>query len=138
MTTLHLISLFLTLPVILYADHMGFNYMTGRTQTVSARAARISHWLVTLGLLLLIGTGIALTIPSWEYLLANPYFYVKMAFVATLFVNGIAIGATLSLATITPFAQLPAEQKRLLIISGALSGISWLATILLGFFAMWQ
>lgn len=132
--TLHLVSLIVTAPVILFADHMGFQYLTGRVQTLSKTKVLWAHRLVTIGLLLLIGTGIVITIPVWAIVLENPYFYAKLAFVTTLALNGYFIEKLMHKATTTPFAQLAPEEKRVLLVSGAVSGGSWVATVLIAFF----
>jgi cation transport ATPase len=95
-----------------------------------------AHRLVTIGLLLLIATGIALTVPVWAILFENPYFYAKLAFVTTLALNGYFIEKLMKKATITPFAQLTADEKRVLLISGAVSGASWVATVFIAFFRL--
>jgi cation transport ATPase len=136
LATLHLASLIITVPVILFADHMGFQYFTGRVQTLNATKVMWAHRLVTIGLLLLIITGVALTVPVWAILLENPYFYAKLAFVATLALNGYFIEKLMKKATTTPFAQLTADEKRVLLISGAVSGVSWVATVFIAFFRL--
>jgi cation transport ATPase len=136
LATLHLVSLIITVPVILFADHMGFQYFTGRVQTLNATKVMWAHRLVTIGLLLLIATGIALTVPVWAILFENPYFYAKLAFVTTLALNGYFIEKLMKKATITPFAQLTADEKRVLLISGAVSGASWVATVFIAFFRL--
>lgn len=136
LTTLHLISLIVTAPVILYADHMGFQYLTGRVQTIGARKVEWTHRLVTDGIILLIVTGVLITIPMWAIMLENPLFYAKLAFVATLVLNGLFIGQLMNKATATPFANLSAEEKRFLLVSGAVSAAGWVATILIGFFGL--
>ncbi len=136
MTTLHLIALILTIPAIMYADHIGFKYFTGKIQTVNYRKVQIAHWFVTGGLILLIITGVIITIPMWAVMFENPFFYAKLAFVVTLFLNGIFIGSLMKKATIIPFARLSKDEKKALIVSGALSGISWTASILIGFLGL--
>lgn len=135
-TTLHLISFIITVPVILYADHIGFQYFTGKIETVNYKKIQIAHWLVTTGLILLIVTGVIITIPMWAIMFENPFFYAKLAFVVTLFLNGIFIGSLMKKATIIPFAHLSKDEKKALIMSGALSGISWVASILIGFLGL--
>jgi cation transport ATPase len=115
---------------------MGFQYFTGRVQTLNATKVMWAHRLVTIGLLLLIITGVALTVPVWAILLENPYFYAKLAFVATLALNGYFIEKLMKKATTTPFAQLTADEKRVLLISGAVSGVSWVATVFIAFFRL--
>lgn len=135
-TALHLASLILTIPVILYADHMGFMYFTGRQQTLSARATKTAHYLVMAGIALLVITGVIITVPRWTFLIGNPFFFAKLAFVATLLINGFFIHTLMKKATVTPFTLLSAEEKRLLMTSGAISGISWVATIVIGFLGL--
>lgn len=135
-TTLHLVAMILTILVVLYADHMGFRYFTGKSQTLSLKKVKLAHNLVFIGIGLLVVTGIIITIPMWTYMLTNPFFYTKMAFVATLIMNGIFIGQLMHKATMVPFNSLEKEEKRVLLISGAISGMSWLATILIGFFGL--
>jgi cation transport ATPase len=136
LTTLHLISLIITAPVILYADHMGFQYFTGRVQTLSLKKVEWTHRLVTGGLLLLIITGITITIPVWAIMLEKPLFYAKLAFVATLVSNGIFIGQLMQKALVTPYANLSQDEKRFLLVSGVVSACGWSATILIGFFGV--
>ena len=136
LTTLHLVSLIITAPVILFADHMGFQYFTGRKQVLSASHIMWAHRLIMVGLVLMIVTGISITIPAWAVFLENPYFYAKLAFVATLALNGYFIEKLMQKATTIPYAQLPRSEKQVLLVSGAVSGVSWVATILIGFFGL--
>ena len=136
LSTLHLVLLIITAPVILYADHMGFMYFTGKVKTLSLKKVQWVHRLVTAGLVLLIITGVLLTLPMWAYMLENPYFYTKIAFVITLFLNGLFIGKLMEKATTVPFAQLSKDEKNVLLISGAVSGASWVTTVLIGFFGL--
>ncbi|MEY2640914.1 MAG: hypothetical protein RL150_307 [Candidatus Parcubacteria bacterium] len=134
--TLHLVLLIIVAPVILYADHMGFQYMTGRKQTLPAKTLAWTHWIVTIGLVLLIITGALITIPMWAVMLENPLFYAKLAFVATLVLNGLFIGKLMQKATVGPYAMLQKSEQHMLLVSGALSACSWVATILIGFFGL--
>lgn len=135
-TTAHLIVLGITAPVILYADHMGFQYLTGRIQTIPARKTEIVHWLVIVGLLLLIVTGVLITIPVWALKFENPVFYVKLAFVATLILNGVFIGKLMKKANTVPYINLSQDEKTFLMVSGGVSACGWITTILIGFFGL--
>ncbi len=134
--TLHLISLIITAPAILYADHIGFQYMTGRIEVVSAKKVTFVHRLVMVGLALLIVTGVLVTIPLWTEMLQNPLFYTKLASVATLALNGIFIGRLMKKASLTAFANLSKDEKRFLIVSGVISAVGWITSILIGFFGL--
>lgn len=132
--TLHLIALIITAPVILYADHMGFRYFTGRAQTLSGPSVAWTHRLVFIGLFLLIATGIMLTVPSWAVWFSKPAFYMKLGFVVTLLINGLFIQKLMTTATRVPYASLSLSDKRMLMTSGALSGIGWVTSVVIGFF----
>lgn len=133
---LHLIALIITAPVILYADHMGFLYFTGRSQTLDPKKVVVTHRFVFLGLLLLIVTGVLLTLRSWAVWFENPFFYAKLAFVMILLVNGFFIERLMHKATTTPYAMLLGSERRLLVVSGALSAIGWIVSIIIGFFLL--
>jgi hypothetical protein len=134
--TLHFLSFIITLPVILYADHLGFMYFSGRRATLDRKKVAWSHWLVFLGLTLLIVTGIMLTVRAWDVFLSDPFFYTKIAFVATLFINGIFITSLMNKAMVTPYVLLSRSEKRLLLSSGAISTMSWVATIAIALFIL--
>jgi hypothetical protein len=134
LVTLHVAILLLTFAVVVYADHQGFNYLTGRKQVLSKRSVLISHWLVFLGLVGMIASGLSMAWPLKEYYFAEPVFIIKMFFVAALFINGIAISHLMHFATTTPFVELSAGKKKALFISGAISTISWIGAASIGLF----
>jgi uncharacterized membrane protein len=134
LVSLHLFALFLTAIVIVYSDHQGFLYFRGKKQTLSPAFLMWSHRLVWIGLLTMITTGVFLTIPAWTYRFQDPVFFVKMGFVLVLVVNAFAIGALARTAATTPFASLALEQKRTLLLSGFVSGASWVGAACVGYF----
>jgi hypothetical protein len=123
----------ITAPAILYADYMGLRYFTGKASTLPLRPLQLVHRAVFIGITLLVVTGIIITVPRWFMLFDNILFYAKLAFVLTLIVNGLFIHKLMHKATSSPFASLELSEKRLLMFSGALSGISWIVTIIIGF-----
>ena len=131
--TLHVATLLLTALFILYSDHQGFLYFRGKKATLSPTFLAWSHRLVWCGLLLMIVSGILLVLPSWEYRLQQPIFYVKMGFVLVLVVNAFAIGTLSRVAAQKPFAMLSLEEKRTLLLSGTLSAVSWVGAATIGF-----
>lgn len=118
--------------IIIYTDHQGYLYFRGKKKLLSEGFVRWSHRLVWIGLVLMIATGLILTLPSWEYRLQDPTFYVKMGFVLVLIMNSFAIGALSKRATTTPFAELHIEDRRTLMVSGALSFIGWVGAACIG------
>lgn len=131
---IHLAILAATALVILYSDHQGYLYFRGKKPVLRENFIRWSHRLVWIGLVGMVLTGVSMVIPQWEYFLADPVFYVKMGMVAVLAVNAIAIGTLSPVATTTPFAALPREQRNTLIFSGTLSALGWISAALIGFF----
>jgi hypothetical protein len=134
LVSLHLLTLALTAIVILYSDHQGFLYFRGKKQILSKTFLEWSHTLVWIGLLLMITTGVLLTIPSWTYRLQDPIFFVKLGFVLILVVNAFAIGTLARKASETPFAALSKDEQRVLLLSGSLSFSGWVGAFVIGMF----
>ena len=132
--TLHVPVLLVTVAAILYSDHKALAYMLGREQMLSRQFVRWSHGIVWVGLLAMIVTGVALTLPALEYRLGQAAFYVKMGFVLVLVMNAFAIGRISKMATATPFNALSDEQRSTLLVSGGLSVFGWVGAILTAVF----
>lgn len=132
--TIHLTTLAFTAIVILYSDHKGFQYFRGTSPTLSLSFVRWSHRLVWTGLILMILSGFFLVLPVWEYYRSDPVFYVKMGMVLTLCVNAFFIGKLSPLTTEYTFEALPADLKKTLFVSGALSGVGWVGAAVIGYF----
>ncbi len=131
---LHLLSLLFVAWNILHADHMGFNWIRGKVQTLDASKVRKYHRGSWIGLSLMISTGLFLFYPLRELLVTRPQFYIKMAFVITLICNGFVIGKLQHIALEKPFASLSNSQKIPLFICGAVSTLSWLGAATMAFF----
>lgn len=131
---IHVAVLAFTALVILYSDHQGFLYFTGKKQLLSKTFVHYSHLGVWAGLIGMILTGIVLVWPAWDYYLQDPTFYIKMVFVAVLAFNGVAITKLSRTATERPFAALTKEEQRTLMLSGALSATGWVGSTIIGFF----
>lgn len=134
MEVLHLLSLAFSAACILWSDHLGFLYFIGAKKTLPFTTMQRLHYAVWIGLLGMIASGIALTLPAWSYYMSDPAYIVKMLFVLVLVINGIAIGFLMPISTKIPFVNLPKSTKTLLLISGAASATSWIAATLIGFF----
>jgi uncharacterized membrane protein len=131
---LHGLLVTATALFILYTDHKGYQYFTGKVATLSERFVHRSHQLVWAGLLSIIATGALLFSESWQYRLSEPAFLIKMGFVAVLLMNAFAIGSLSRKASTTPFAQLDPNQKKTLLVSGGLSAMGWVGAIVIGLF----
>jgi hypothetical protein len=132
--TLHLLVLACTGVVILHADHEGYKYVSGKKEVLSASWVTWSHRLVWGGLVSMILTGIALALPRSQYLLQDPIFFVKMAFVLILIINAYAIGKLSLVATTKPYRELEKDTQRTLLISGGISMVGWVGASVIGFF----
>lgn len=129
---LHGLFVLITALLILYTDHKGFQYFTGKITTISPRFIHRSHQLVWIGLTVIILSGATLAARAWSYYLDNPVFILKMGFVAILVMNAFAIGTIAKKATTTAFTDLTKEEKWTLLTSGGLSVIGWLGAIVIG------
>jgi hypothetical protein len=132
--TLHLTALALTVLVIFYADHEGFQYFRGKKPLLSKKSVTWAHRLVWTGLILMILSGIGLVLPQWEYTLQEPSFYVKMGFVLVLVMNSFVIGKLAHVAVDRRFDELSSDIQKTLIVSGVLSGVGWVGAAIIGFF----
>ncbi len=127
MLWVHLGILLYTALVILYTDHLGWQYFRGTKQTLDSRLVGRLHVAVWAGLIGMILSGAYMAWPAFSILLVQPLFIAKMGFVALLVVNAWFIGSLISVATTTPYASLTTKQKTPLMVSGALSTISWIS-----------
>jgi hypothetical protein len=134
MLTLHLISLAFVFVVIVCADTQAFSWMSGRKETLDAERLHVYHGLMWLGLALMIGTGLMLFWPAREYLIGNPVFLAKMAFVVVLIGNGFIIGNLMEIAKTRPYKSLTSREKIPIFLSGAVSTIAWISAAGIAFF----
>ncbi len=132
--TVHLTTLAITAIAILYADHVGFQYMRGTKVFLDHARTLLLHRIVSVGLTGMILSGAFLLLPQWEFLIEDPVFQLKMAFVLVLTLNAFAIGKLSKITSEQSFGELPSQTKMILLISGALSGIGWLGAASIGLF----
>jgi len=111
---------------ILMADSSAFAWLRGKREVIGRETLFVSHWVVTAGLVGLILTGLVMFWPMREYLLSQPLFWLKMAFVAALVINSFFIEYLMHTAAHRSFASLSHAQKVPFIVSGGISTLSWL------------
>ncbi len=131
---IHLLVLFLTALVIVQADYDAFAYLRGKKSLLDLKRVRYLHYLVTAGLVGMILTGVGLFYDAWGELIDKPSFYIKMVFVLALIVNAVVITTLIPIATKTPFAELTDKVRFKLMISGAISSLSWVGAATVGIF----
>lgn len=131
---LHLFILAVTALAILFADHEGFSYMTGKKQLLTERRVAVLYRLVWAGFLGMIITGAIMVWPARSYYFSDTAFLAKMGFVVALFVNSLFIHKIMYVSTTTPFMQLERSMQIKLFVSGAVSGVGWVGATVVGFF----
>jgi hypothetical protein len=132
MTLLHVSSIVGTLLVVLYADEQGLQYLRGKVATLPRKRVMVLHALVAVGLTCIILTGARMVYEDPAYYFSQPLYWAKMSFVAVLIINAFFIGHLSRIALTTPFAELSLRARLPLLVSGAVSLVAWVATILLG------
>lgn len=123
---LHIVSLIFSAVGILLADHQAFNWLKGKTPTLDKAKLIKYHYWVSIGLGLMIATGFVLFWPMRDYLIGNTLFSIKMLCVVALVVNSFFIRKLMNVAIERPYAELTFRERAPLMISGAISGLSWL------------
>lgn len=131
MTPLHLVFLFGSLPAVAYADVLALKWMRGNVPMLDARLLRRLHYWIYLCLAGLISTGLIM-LSERPGLLFSVAFYMKMAFVGALVINSVLIGKHMPIASRMNYAVLSGREKRVLLVSGAVSVIAWIGAIVGG------
>lgn len=121
---------------ILLADRGAMAWLRGTRETVSAQTLFVSHWVVTVGLSGLMLSGLTLFWPERNFLLGEPVFWLKMAFVTTLVINSFFIEHLMHTAARQSFASLSTAQKIPFIVSGVVSTLCWLGAFTAAFFLL--
>lgn len=130
---LHVPVLLATIVIILYSDYQAQLYFRGKKDVLSPTFTFWSHRLIWVGLLGMILTGVVLIAPAWQLYVSDPIFYIKMWFVLVLVINAVVIGKLMLVANKHPFEELAQSLKKTLLISGFLSGFSWVGAIVMGY-----
>ena len=125
----HMLALLFALVNIALADWKGLQWMRGKVQTLPARSMWMLHNHIWMALAVLILSGAAIATYHVNELMASPAFGAKLAAIVALTLNGVYIRRTMRIASEMPFAQVPAEKRRALYLSGIISTIAWATAI---------
>jgi hypothetical protein len=131
---IHIASVFVAGAGVLWADHVAFDWWRGKKEIISHQTLRRLHAWVGIALGLLIGSGTILFWPMRNFLLTEPLFLLKLAFVGILIINSVVIDSLLHHAATYPYRSLTFRQKAPLFISGALSATCWAGSILIALY----
>ncbi len=126
----HITVACLSIGFLIYADFLGFSWIRGKRETLDQTSVHLLHRIVWILLSTMIATGILLFYPYQEYLLSHLPFLVKMGFITALIVNGFVIGNITTIATTRTYASLTPREHIKLYLSGAVSLISWIGTVI--------
>lgn len=107
-------------------------WLLGKQQVLNKKRVETLHIIVSIGLAGVLLTGGLLFISRASFLLTEPAFLVKMAFVLALIINGFFIGIVSETATHTPFKMLSKKQRAGLLLSGLVSGVGWTGAAICG------
>lgn len=130
----HVGTLLLLIPVILFADHEALSWIRGKKETLNEKTLKAVHRLVWTGLIVMIVTGATMFWPLRDYLLYNFAFYAKMVFVGVLIVNSLFVKKFTGIASQRSFESLSAVEKRPLLISGGISAVGWVGAVISAIF----
>lgn len=134
MIFIHLGALLILFVTVLVADHYVFSWIRGKKATLSEKKLHLLHTLVWAGLISMVVSGAWMAWPLKDYFATSLAFYIKMAFVLALVINGLVIGTLLSVTTRTPFAELTPKERLPILISGAVSTASWVGAFIAALF----
>ena len=132
---LHISVIVSAIGLVLLNDLIGLFWVLGFKRQFSERFLRIAHRLISVAFLGAVGTGVAMSISKPEVIRHNGY-WIKMAFVAAIGLNGFFMGKKCGALAQRQFRDLPARTKASISVSVMLSLFLWLATALAGLFVM--
>jgi hypothetical protein len=131
--TMHIGAFAWSVVGIIAADSQGLRWLLGWRERIAVSYVHFWHRWVWVGISVSMVSGFYMFWPVREYLLTQPTFLLKVALVLMLFLNALFIGKHMLLATTQPFAALAPQQRRTLLVSGAVSTLGWVSVATLGF-----
>lgn len=134
MEEIHLFALAVVAGVIIYSDIYAIRYITGNVPLLARKRLEQEHRVVWAGLLVMIITGAILLVDEGLFLLADPFFMVKMLCVVALVVNALHIGTLIPWATEKMFTELPFTVQVRMLASGGISTVAWAGAAIIGLF----
>lgn len=130
----HIASFVVTITAVIVADLNALLWVIGKLPTLPYRRMVVLHYIVSIGLLVSITSGILMFLPLKEELLSMDVFRVKMIFVAALVINSFVIMRHLFVSTTHTFSSLTPDKRNILLISGFVSSMSWAGAFIAALF----
>lgn len=132
---LHIGILVATGCCVVFADIYASQWLRGNIHILNAKIVSRLHQAVSIGIIGMITTGIALFVPVSDFLVhQSPTFFIKMTFVLALVVNSFVIEKHMNIATTQAFKDISQREKIVLFVSGTISSVSWLGALISAFF----
>jgi len=128
---LHIEFFLIALAAVLITDSCGLLYLLGWRKQMNGICLRIKHGLIASMCAATIGTGILLVFERPE-VMTQKAFWMKMALVAGLCVNGWLIGRKIPLLTSGPFRALGSGTRWTLVLGSIMSFVFWIGTAIMG------
>lgn len=130
---LHILALLFAAWNIVHADHLAFSWIRGKEPMLDAKKVAKYHKGTGIALVLVIITG-TIAFLSIRSEIIYPQFYIKMGFVVALIINSFVIASLSKIPTKRTYASLSTQEKFPLMLSGAVSTISWLGAAVMALF----
>jgi len=122
---IHIGAFIVTITAVIIADLHAALWVLGKIPMVQRKRLTVLHDVVSVGLVISITSGFILFLPLREYLVTVEAFWVKLAFVLVLIINSFVIARHMHIPTSRTFGSLTRRERRPLLISGAVSAVSW-------------
>lgn len=122
----HIGTFIITITAVIIADLHALLWVLGKLPTLQPRRLSALHYVVSTGLMVAVTSGFLLFLPLRDYLVTVEAFWVKVFFVLVLIINSFVISQHMHIPTTRTFSSLTKKERRPLLISGAVSGISWI------------
>ena len=129
--SLHVLLFLAALLMVLITDACGLVYLVGWRKRMNGMCLRLKHGFIASTCAATVGTGLLLILGKPE-VMARTVFWMKMAFVAALCVNGWLIGRKIPLLTSGPFRTLGRSARWTLVMGSMVSFVFWIGAALLG------
>ena len=134
---IHIVSMIGTIVLVVVSDVLALRWWYGWQASLSYTKMRNLHYAVGTGLLVSITTGALMASTAFSYLITQPAFVLKMAFVLLLCINAFVIHQHLVLATTYTYDSLTSREQKKLMLSGAASTVGWVGVLVASqFFAL--